>query len=362
MYTQLKIENFRGIRSLTLDRLARVNLLVGANSVGKTSVLEALWLLRGAGNPELPLSMAVQRGGKPVFAPAPENHWLTLFPNLDTDVEIELSGVLGENARESLKLRALTGVQLGVRSNGGKGHAGDAAVTGRISTTEPPRYTFHMKFTDGLNAETISTFEVVKESARVTPNPQITKPAVLLSDRASSEAAEIAALFSKCQDHGRVSEIVDGLRIVDPGIEDLSLGYSIQENRPILYMHRSGVEGRLPFDISGGGGRRVLEMLISILSEDAIPVMIDEFESGIYYANLERVWRSVDRASQISGCQLFVSTHSLESIHAAVDAFQFEHPEDLRIFRLEPSNDRIDVVDYDFEVALAATEANLEMR
>jgi predicted ATP-dependent endonuclease of OLD family len=155
---------------------------------------------------------------------------------------------------------------------------------------------------------------------------------------------------------------VEGLRIVDPALDDLSLGYSIQENRPILYMHRTGVGRRLPFDISGGGGRRVLEMLISILSEDAIPVMIDEFESGIYYANLERVWRAVDQASQISGCQMFITTHSLECIHAAVNAFQLEHSEDLRIFRLEPRDGKTRVVDYDFDVALAAAEANLEIR
>ncbi len=36
------IAAFRGLKDVTLDQLARVNLLVGGNNCGKTSVLEAL--------------------------------------------------------------------------------------------------------------------------------------------------------------------------------------------------------------------------------------------------------------------------------------------------------------------------------
>ena len=52
-YEQLEIENFRGIKSLEIDDLARVNLFVGRNNCGKTSVLEAAFLLTGMSNPAL---------------------------------------------------------------------------------------------------------------------------------------------------------------------------------------------------------------------------------------------------------------------------------------------------------------------
>ena len=39
--SKLQISAFRGIRDLTLDNLSTVNVLVGANNCGKTSVLEA---------------------------------------------------------------------------------------------------------------------------------------------------------------------------------------------------------------------------------------------------------------------------------------------------------------------------------
>ncbi len=44
MYTSFKIENFRGFDHLELDDLARINLIAGKNNVGKTSVLESLFI------------------------------------------------------------------------------------------------------------------------------------------------------------------------------------------------------------------------------------------------------------------------------------------------------------------------------
>ncbi|HBQ97206.1 MAG TPA: hypothetical protein DD761_01545 [Cyanobacteria bacterium UBA11691] len=45
MLRSVKIENFRGLQSLELQDLGRLNLLVGANNCGKTSILEAIQLL-----------------------------------------------------------------------------------------------------------------------------------------------------------------------------------------------------------------------------------------------------------------------------------------------------------------------------
>ncbi|MFW6218281.1 MAG: AAA family ATPase, partial [Verrucomicrobiota bacterium] len=47
MIQQLNIQNLRGIEAVTFEDLGRVNLIVGGNNTGKTSVLEALTLLTG---------------------------------------------------------------------------------------------------------------------------------------------------------------------------------------------------------------------------------------------------------------------------------------------------------------------------
>ncbi len=57
MYKSLKITNFRCITKLEVDDLARVNLVVGKNNCGKTTFLEAVFLLIGATNPQLPINI-----------------------------------------------------------------------------------------------------------------------------------------------------------------------------------------------------------------------------------------------------------------------------------------------------------------
>jgi AAA15 family ATPase/GTPase len=47
MITELEIQNFRGLRDVKLTGLKSINLIVGGNDTGKTSILEALVLLLG---------------------------------------------------------------------------------------------------------------------------------------------------------------------------------------------------------------------------------------------------------------------------------------------------------------------------
>ncbi len=62
MLTSLEIERFRCFRSFTLDRLARVNLVVGVNNAGKTALLEAAEILLQRGDPAVFWRQARRRG------------------------------------------------------------------------------------------------------------------------------------------------------------------------------------------------------------------------------------------------------------------------------------------------------------
>ena len=53
----INIKNFRGIEQLTVEDFSRVNIPVGQNNSGKSSVLEALMFVSGMSNPFLPQNM-----------------------------------------------------------------------------------------------------------------------------------------------------------------------------------------------------------------------------------------------------------------------------------------------------------------
>ncbi|HEK84748.1 MAG TPA: ATPase, partial [Candidatus Aminicenantes bacterium] len=86
MYKSFKINNFRCFEKLELPELERVNLIVGKNNVGKTALLEALFIHCGAYNPELALRVNAFRGIEVIkveFTGWAEAPWDSLFYNFD---------------------------------------------------------------------------------------------------------------------------------------------------------------------------------------------------------------------------------------------------------------------------------------
>src|SRR5262249_47787330 len=106
---ELSVQRFRGLRDFTMSSLGRVNLLVGANNCGKTSVLEALHILLRAGDPGA-LWSALYRRGEDVQAPlaarsAQEMDVGHLFEGHEIDLGSAFR-VTGRNDTESLTLDA----------------------------------------------------------------------------------------------------------------------------------------------------------------------------------------------------------------------------------------------------------------
>ena len=53
MLESLRVKNYRVFKDLKIDGLHRINLIAGKNNSGKTSLLEAMFLLSGGGNPQM---------------------------------------------------------------------------------------------------------------------------------------------------------------------------------------------------------------------------------------------------------------------------------------------------------------------
>ena len=102
MITSVKIENFRGISLLEFKDLKKVNIFTGKNNCGKTTVLEALFLLIGMSNPHLALSIHNFRGL--ILKKNEDLHYL--FHKLNFDIHPEITGIFQDHKR-TLKLEPL---------------------------------------------------------------------------------------------------------------------------------------------------------------------------------------------------------------------------------------------------------------
>ena len=100
---KIEIRGFRGLSNLELDGLGAFNILLGANDVGKTSVLEAIFLLSGFANLSLPITVQNWRN----LRVNDFDDLALLFHNLDVDTPIRLAAYSsGSVEHQELKLSA----------------------------------------------------------------------------------------------------------------------------------------------------------------------------------------------------------------------------------------------------------------
>ena len=64
MFKSIAIKNFRGIENLKLQNLNQVNIFVGENGVGKTTLLDAIFIGINPNNAELVFRTNISRFGK----------------------------------------------------------------------------------------------------------------------------------------------------------------------------------------------------------------------------------------------------------------------------------------------------------
>ena len=105
MIRSLRIENFRAFSRFEINPLSRINLIVGQNNAGKTSLLEALFLLSAGANPRMALNHTLLRKAETI-APSvcSELFWTTLFNGFDTSREVDISANHDRLGRLALKL------------------------------------------------------------------------------------------------------------------------------------------------------------------------------------------------------------------------------------------------------------------
>ena len=94
MLNRLYIRRFRGFQDVEIAELGRLNLVAGANNVGKTTLLEAVFLLSGAANARMAVNGHVIRDqdqGTPPRSWA-NVYWKPLFAGLNTKRPVMISG------------------------------------------------------------------------------------------------------------------------------------------------------------------------------------------------------------------------------------------------------------------------------
>jgi hypothetical protein len=360
MYQSFKVSNFRCFRELTLPDLERVNLVAGVNNVGKTALLEAMFLHCGAYNPTLALRLNAFRGIEAVkikFGQWVEPPWDSLFHQFDISKSIELVGENTVTGRRSLRLDVVFEPLESSRITRFSGPAPDVSE-GILSASEIAKV-LKLEYKEGERRG--SSYMILdREGLRAEPIPPAPPfPTFFQGARMRVPFLDEAERFGSLEIRGQQDVLLRVLQLIEPRLSRLAM--VVVAGEPMLHGD-IGIGRLVPLPVMGEGMVRLASLVLHIGNAPNGVVLVDEIENGLHHSILPKVWRAIGEVARQFNTQVFATTHSLECIVAAHRAFSESERYDFRLHRLERVNETIRAVTYDQETLEAAIETGLEVR
>lgn len=361
MFKNIHIKNFRGIKNLKIEKLNQINLIVGKNNCGKSTILESLFLLVGASNPELPLKINTFRN----YILVDEHFWRLFFFDLNLNKEIQISGNLQKpNENRELTINPLFSDELDIEENN---YSKD--VLEKPKSADSKICLDSSKSLLGLNCKFNSSLqkkrETIKSKIRQFPDGSVkhqmnnTYEEKLKGIFINSNLiyTDIAQKFHDIQLSKKVDLVVSILKEIEPSITGLSLGV-----HDTIYCD-VGKSQLLPVNVMGDGLIRLLAITMTILSGENKFVFIDEIENGFHYSSQKILWKAILKITQLTNTQIFCTTHSLENIQALTNCLtEKKDSSKISMFRVEKDNSKFRTITFNEESLKNSFESNWEIR
>ncbi|MFC1642778.1 ATP/GTP-binding protein [Myxococcota bacterium] len=340
----LRLRNFRGFREFRMAGLGRVNLLVGTNNCGKTSVLEAIQILAAPGAPWPLWETLVRRGETREGGDEREVEVAHIVHGHQMDAEASFS-VAGTNDGDERNVKAtfrermarLTRkttrqVELFETDSDDERELAPLELLIEWQSGEQHRsLEWPLTRRGGLLRDLLST-EVRRATAELSPVHFITTEG-LTRDK-------VVALFDETVLTPDESTVLQALRTIDPSIERVA---SVGTSRRYVFGARGGIvmlaEGkRLPIGSMGDGIWRLLGIALALVRARGGTLLVDEIDTGLHYTVLVDMWRLVLDTARRLEVQVFATTHSRDC-YEALAATATEGGYDISLQRIERGRD-----------------------
>src|ERR1017187_8775674 len=328
------IHRFRGLRSVTLSDLGAVNLIVGANNSGKTSVLEAVSTFCRPFDLTEWIRTILRRENKPMPQIIEDDlRWLFAQDDIREAedpvglIHISGSGVL--SIRELIaQYKHLKGeysdrVQVDVDEEGDPvyedgtfervGAQIDLTVrlAGPDSGSEPEAQTErHQTFTLWATGPAGSRTPI--------PGGPELRVGTIAPYSHRTERSQQIALLSEAIVGDRKAQVVELLAKLDPTVAGLEI-ISPSGRRPQIAIRHAEL-GLMPLSAFGDGVRRVLVFALTVPAVENGILLIDEIENAIHVRALPKVFSWLVDACRTYSVQVLATTHSLEAVDAVLSA------------------------------------------
>lgn len=325
MLKDIHIQNYRGIKDLKIKDFKRINLLVGDNNSGKTSVLEAVGMSVNYDASFVIACEGIRDAGMlpPVTHLQDSKMWtdfeyLFYEQNFQQGFQIE-SKVNKENSDRIIKLKASLTNEAGKFSNSQAPNS--FVINQNLINSLILEYLENDLHQERLGYSRDGTYKTLSNIIPITPLS-------FVSSTPAKTRELIGPMFKVAQENGE-KFFSDLAQKIDPKIKaiktagDQILADIGKVSTPLKYM--------------GDGLTSVLHILLQIREKKNGILLIDEIENGLHWKTQKVLWRAVIAAAKENNVQIIATTHSRDTIAALseiCEEMELLEKDDVRVFQI----------------------------
>lgn len=359
MLKSLKIENFRGFQSFEFQQLGRINLLVGENSSGKTSALEAVELLSSRANLEIfqIIHDIVRSRGEYFWSGEDDDDRELDIRQLFHNREMKLGSSFSITAESQIGKEKLN-ASIDLTSNSNSPFE-EAQLTFRWLSDVKEQQTYST-LTSNSGFPTSSTIIRLREE----PNKSVVKTQLIRSS--SLTAKKMIDLFNQIVLTPEENLVYEALKIIEPRIERIAI-------KTTKFMYSSDARGGIAAGLSdaeypvslgslGDGMWRMLGLVVALINVRGGMLLIDEIDTGLHFSTMTKMWNLVWNTAKSLDVQIFATTHSRDCWESLAELIEAEGiaEDEIAIHRIEKGKSKS--VLFDAEQVVIAAERGIEVR
>jgi len=313
----IQVKNYRAFEDFSMSGLARVNLLVGKNNCGKTSLLEALQIFASGGHPRVLWDIGWERGELILKADSeaeragPELDPGFFYRNheIDSGSSFEISGNNGLDDTISFSI-----IEMDTSDDEEDLFEDDPNYEQTLSLSiktkrldRPLRLS--LSHSNGIIMSP-RRFKIIDLDEKAIPTTFIRTK--------SLDHEEMGNLWNSIALTPEEDEIVGALRILDPKVERIAfLSLDLRRFRSsrrgiVLKLKDSDVP--MPLGSLGDGMHRLLALTLAVLQNENGILLVDEIDTGLHYTSMPDMWKLLLRVAERRNVQIFATTHSWDCV------------------------------------------------
>lgn len=293
-FSMVNVRDYKRLQGLELTKLSRMNLIAGLNNSGKTTLLEAIYLLCRQ-NDFSGLLEVVRRRGKVAVDKINPEWFIGQLPS-----EISVAGCFDANDAEI----AITHYKEEDREIDVSRYLESVEITSRFGQEKQESLTRIFK---GQERETVAS------------GKRILCPSIFSSPFFLNEPHRYTPFYHKSTQSKALPKIFEFIQkqVVD-SVTDIRL---VDELQRFLVTDKN-YEFALDLTEYGEGMQRIFFISLLFASAQNGVVMIDEFENAIHSEIIEKFVVFIEELAHLFNVQVFLTTHSKECIDAFLSKVQ----------------------------------------